>query len=485
MSKDFWRKKSRGSRIWYTRIQYPDGRRVVRSTGCTDISAARAARGRLEREVMAQADPAQNQAPYPLGQTLTDFISDRERAGRRPGTLQMYTTKSGHLMRLLGKETDINELTLACTEGYVDQRLTEGASRHTIHKELVTFNGSIKLAIKRGHCRLRLEEVKLDGFKAGYTPKERRLSQDEYQSLEAVFKPHRARHLRFFVLTGACLGEAERCERKDVDLDNEKLHLPGTKRVTRDRYLPFGLLPGLKELLKTILSEMPADSERLFAPWANIRRDLRTACDDLEIDPVSPNDLRRTFGSWLKNRGLDSAVIARLMGHSSTRMVDRVYGRLDDYTLAVALGKLGDIEMPAVPSSGEAPAQEVEQAKAVAVQGGHEDLQSTGDQRQHEPAGGSRSGSSDVRISADGADGAEELINTLIATLNEAIGRNPNKQGRKVTTPPDFAGGAAVPRDRVELPTRGFSEGYRGWRKAARLLEVLVFTQVMRESGEA
>ena len=40
----------------------------------------------------------------------------------------------------------------------------------------------------------------------------------------------------------------------------------------------------------------------------------------------TPNDLRRTFASWLKQSGQDSLVVARLMGHTSTRMVELVYG---------------------------------------------------------------------------------------------------------------------------------------------------------------
>jgi len=55
---------------------------------------------------------------------------------------------------------------------------------------------------------------------------------------------------------------------------------------------------------------------------------------------VSPNDLRRTFASWLKQRGVDSAIVARLLGHGSTKMVDLVYGRLDLDTLAGAVALL-------------------------------------------------------------------------------------------------------------------------------------------------
>ena len=63
--------------------------------------------------------------------------------------------------------------------------------------------------------------------------------------------------------------------------------------------------------------------------WPNVRRDLAVACRHAGIPRVSPNDLRRTFASWLKQRGVDSMVVARLLGHSSTAMVERVYGRLN------------------------------------------------------------------------------------------------------------------------------------------------------------
>jgi len=163
-----------------------------------------------------------------------------------------------------------------------------------------------------------VENLKAD-FSSQYKPRIRWLPEVEYQKLESELHPSRRKHVRFFVLTGACYGEAERVARTDVDLHSGVLRLPGTKRETCDRRLPFNALPGLEELLQDILGELPQGRKRLFARWSNMRRDLRDACERAGIEPVSPNDLRRTFASWLKNRGLDSAVIARLMGHSSTR----------------------------------------------------------------------------------------------------------------------------------------------------------------------
>ena len=339
----FWRKKNRNSKIWYTRIRYPDGSKRERSTGCTDITAARVARGRLEREAMAEADPARNEKKeYALGQCLADYIASRVRIGRASGTISMYETKSGHLVRLLGADMDVNSLTPEQVEAYVDWRKSEGSHTHTIFKELTSLYAALRHGRRRGF-RGHVDDLKVEGFRANYVPRERYLTVEEFNALEAQFRPDRARHLRFLVLCGASLGEAERCERQHVDLIQGLLHLPGTKTDTRRRRIPFGKLPDLHRLLSAILDTLPRSQMRLFLPWSNIRRDLSTACKEIGIDSCSPNDLRRTFGTWLKNRGLDSAVIARLMGHSSTRMVDRVYGRINDDTLADALGRLDDV----------------------------------------------------------------------------------------------------------------------------------------------
>jgi len=78
----------------------------------------------------------------------------------------------------------------------------------------------------------------------------------------------------------------------------------------------------------------------LFKPWANVRRDLRAACALAGIPTVSPNDLRRTFETWLRKQGVVPSLIAPAMGHADSRMVERVYGRLgaEDLRAQLAAG---------------------------------------------------------------------------------------------------------------------------------------------------
>jgi integrase len=46
------------------------------------------------------------------------------------------------------------------------------------------------------------------------------------------------------------------------------------------------------------------------------------------------------FASWLKQAGVDSMVVAKLLGHTTSRMVELVYGHLNDATTQAAFAKL-------------------------------------------------------------------------------------------------------------------------------------------------
>lgn len=93
-------------------------------------------------------------------------------------------------------------------------------------------------------------------------------------------------------------------------------------------------------MLRPWLETMHAGTGPVIEPWSNVRRDLARAAARAGVPRVTPNDLRRTFSSWLVQGGTPLLVVSRLLGHSSTRMVDLVYGQLDEATLHAAIGRL-------------------------------------------------------------------------------------------------------------------------------------------------
>jgi hypothetical protein len=101
--------------------------------------------------------------------------------------------KSKHLVRMLGEHSDINTLQADEIEAYADQRLREGASHHTVNRELITRMRALRVANRRKLFTGSLDALKLAGFSARYVPRDRRSSTSPQCQLK------RPRHL---VMTG-------------------------------------------------------------------------------------------------------------------------------------------------------------------------------------------------------------------------------------------------------------------------------------------
>jgi integrase-like protein len=64
---------------------------------------------------------------------------------------------------------------------------------------------------------------------------------------------------------------------------------------------------------------------------------VRYAARRAGIDHCTPNDLRRTYSTWLRAAGAHLDTIAPTMGHADTRMLQRTYARLPPDLLAARL----------------------------------------------------------------------------------------------------------------------------------------------------
>lgn len=316
--------------VFYGQYYTQDGRRVTVNTRCLDRAAAKQVLRRCEREAQSpNREPGHT--PHTVEEALRMLI---EHAGEdvSEGTVDMWRVKGGHLFRLMG-DRDINGLHFDHVQGYIDERLKEGAARTTVRKELSTLSRALDHAELRG-MRPRGSPSPIPKFRAKYVPKTRHLSTDEFRKLWPQLSFDRKFWLLLAAYSGGRFSEIERLTWENVDKGMTRLQLPGTKTNKARRWVPIATV------LKLALEELGRGAGRIVKPWANVRRDLAVACRKAGIDKVTPNDLRRTFASWMKNAGVDSKVVANLLGHSTTRMVDLVYGHLDDVTHDKAIKKL-------------------------------------------------------------------------------------------------------------------------------------------------
>lgn len=327
--------RRKDSPYWWAWIYDSAGRRIPFSTRKTDQRAAEAVVKQRERSSAAPGLPALR-----LEDALQALI-DKGCDGRAGKTVEMYASRGGVLLRLFGEDRDVNCLELHDVRSYIATRRAEWSdpakTRHpapsTIAKELITLRRALKLARESGAYRRDPAAIFPSDFRPHYEPRERWLTTDEYLRLQAHLPLERQVWVALAVFGSCRAGEVRRTCWEHVDFEESRLRVPGRKTKKAKRGIP------LAAELRAILLPLRRSSGTVTDSWGNVGRDLKAACRAARIHPVTPNDLRRTYGSWLAQRGVSLKAIADLMGHTTTAMVDRVYGHLADenYQRAVAV----------------------------------------------------------------------------------------------------------------------------------------------------
>ncbi len=334
-----------GSSKWWAYIPNPAGGRVLReSTGHVDERAAHQWYLDRVRRPAGQADKDQ----ISLSDALKRRRDERKAFGRAAGTIGSLEVKGRQLVRLLGKDTLLSAIDARAVDDYIVARLKERATRtkfverSTIAKELSALRGAMKLARRQGYAVRPIEEVLPADFSPQSKPKERALSILEIDALLGKLRQDRAAIVAFIVATGATYpSELVNLRKGDVDMTKGLVHLRGTKRQTRDRYVP--VVDFARHWLTQAMLYAP------FAPWTNVRRDMHKACDAAGIARCSPNDLRRSIATLMRARGVEPQLLGAYLGHADSRMAERVYGRLAPEQLAHLLAQRLEATAPKKP----------------------------------------------------------------------------------------------------------------------------------------
>jgi integrase len=327
------------SKVWQA-VYYQDGQRTQRSTHCTDRKAAEAVLRQWERDAADPAGAAARTATLKdvLHLSLKD-VAEQAKAGRKSqATVTFYQKKSGHWIRIFGEGFLVASLAAPAIDDFISQRRGEEASDSTIHKELTTLRRALKRAKRAKLWRGDIDEVFPTQFSPAYKPRERALAYEEFPKLLDQLTPDRAARVAFMVLTSAEQGASDRAQRGDIRSDRTAVVLRGTKNANRQREVPITLF-WQHLVLPFVIANARGEGPDLFRPWQNIRRDLHAACDRANIAHCSPNDLRRTFGRWMRMAGVEPQLIAPAMGHADSRMVERVYGRLSSQELGTLIAR--------------------------------------------------------------------------------------------------------------------------------------------------
>lgn len=313
-----YRKREGGT--FYGTIYERSGKRRQVCLWVRDRRAALAELRRLEREAHgAPADAAEEAPPRPLTEVLEQFLA-YGLPERSEATREIHGYKAGHLGRILG-EHDVNALTRIDFAKYLQQREAEGVVQHTRAKEAITMRMALRFAFENG-LMARDPAGIVPKMKTGYVPRTRHLSPDEAERYVRSFKPARQAWILVGIYSGCRKSEINRIRWEHIDLENRILLAPGKKTPDAWRRLP------LHPVLEALARELPRDRPTFVRPWPSPNSQLLIKARRLGIPRISPNDLRRTFASWLVQGGAPLKLVADLLGHRTTAMVEKVYGHL-------------------------------------------------------------------------------------------------------------------------------------------------------------
>ena len=351
----------RGEYWWASWTQ--DGVTIRKSTHCATRSSADLVAKRWERQ-RADPDHARQEAATFAG-AVEGFLEDLKRRDAPSATQGFYTQKTGTLLRFFKSDVSINDaVTVETVDRYLKERSAEpvawdDAGQPTrcvtascIHKELVALRQVLKRAYRRGEYKHEPTKILPVGFSPKYKPRTTALTMEQAAALLVELGPHRAAVVAFILATTARRKEAFAALRADANAKTGKVFLPGTKTAGAARTVTVQrfALP----VLAFAIQHGTGTEGRLFAPWPSMRRDILAACRRAGVPAVTANDLRRTLATWLIEAGASNYLVSKVLGHASTVMVDKVYGKPREDAVAHLIGEhtrqLPELQVAALPA---------------------------------------------------------------------------------------------------------------------------------------
>ena len=175
------------------------------------------------------------------------------------------------------------------------------------------------------------------------------LSEDETTRLVNACPPDLRRLVRGALNTGCRFGELAGMTVADVDAKGARVYVAPAKSG-RARHVPLSA-EGARFFAGIATGRAQADpvfAKENGGAWGknDYQRAWRAACRTAKIDlpgkAAKFHDLRHAYASQLINRGVDLAVVSKLLGHADTRITLKHYAHLADATLRKAVARLPD-----------------------------------------------------------------------------------------------------------------------------------------------
>lgn len=285
-------------------------------------------------------------------QTFIDYIADRIEQ-RNDITL---STKKNHrkllsIMDEFGGITTFPQLTKQNISRFYDWLLGReivkiGRDGVEIKTKMAqqTVSGYMKTLRTYIHDAILMEKLDRDPsagikVKRGETMDCKWLSEEEVMLIENAEMPNgsltRVRDLFIFACySGLAFSDLMDFNPEKIEKDGDDMILQGKRAKTGQTYFVL-ILPKAKKILEKYDYKLPKYSNQQF----NVR--LKDVARISNVNkPLSSHFARHTCGMLLLNNGVRIEVVAKVLGHSSTKITERVYASILKKTVAKEMSKL-------------------------------------------------------------------------------------------------------------------------------------------------
>jgi integrase len=293
---------------------------------------------------------AETSAPVPLLAHYAASWLDGLEGLVLPSTVEAYAGRlERHVLpRLVDRRLDEIEVDDILT--LIGDLRKQGYSGTTIAVTLTPLSRLLTHAVRRGLIETN-PVSKLDRSERPRVSRQERpvLNPEEIGRLLEAAPPRYRTLLATAILSGLRQGELLGLHWRDVDFDNQLIHVrtaldrrrqdvqPKTERAVRDVILMPALGEALRQHKRETRFDRPDDyvfTTRAGTPHhaPNIGlRALKPALEKAGLQPVRWHDLRHTFASLLIAGGANITFVSRQLGHTSSQITLGIYAHLLDH----------------------------------------------------------------------------------------------------------------------------------------------------------
>lgn len=244
-----------------------------------------------------------------------------------PKTLERYgntlTRLEAYIKSLGKKDIYLEEITNSFIEGFQTYCLTD-LKVSTTNKNLKHLKKILTLAVDEGYIKVNPFKIQLREEKLEYNV----LNKEEIQTIinKKIENERIARVRDLFILQ--CYTGLSFCDMSTLTKDDVKDGVIIKRRKKTDVRSVIPLLPEAKRILEKYDYNLPTISNQKYNSYLTEIKDICNITKRLHSHLS-----RHTYATILINNGIELSLIAKILGHSSTRITEKIYAEVLDTTV--------------------------------------------------------------------------------------------------------------------------------------------------------